>query len=158
MSKLYRSTRDKVATGLCGGLSEAVGIDSTLLRVLFIISIFFTGGTTLFIYFIASLVVPKEPVPPYNPYGPGSGGHYGGRPGNNGYNNSYNGGNGGYSGQSYDPRSPYNDPSFGSRPSGGFSSQSSNLDAMMEDIEKKAMKKELDELKKKLSNYEKGEV
>ncbi len=29
---------------------------------------------------------------------------------------------------------------------------------MMEDIEKKAMKKELEELKKKLSKYEKGEV
>ncbi|MDR0266935.1 PspC domain-containing protein [Paenibacillus sp.] len=158
MSKLYRSTRDKVATGLCGGLSEAFGIDSTLLRVLFIVSIFFTGGTTLFIYFIASLVVPKEPLPPYNPYGHGSGGYYGGgRPGNNSYNGG-NGGYSGYSGPSYDPRSPYNDPSFGSRPAGGFNSQPSNLDAMMEDIEKKAMKKELEELKKKLSNYEKGEV
>lgn len=29
---------------------------------------------------------------------------------------------------------------------------------MMEDIEKKAMKKELEELKEKLSKYEKGEV
>ncbi|MWV44645.1 PspC domain-containing protein [Paenibacillus sp. HJL G12] len=155
MSKLYRSTRDKMVTGLCGGLSETMGIDSTLLRILFIISIFFTGGTTLFIYFIASLVVPKEPVPPYNPYGPGPGGYHGGQPGNNG---NFYGGNGGYGGPSFDPRSKYNDPSFGSRPAGGFSSQASNLDAMMEDIEKKAMKKELEDLKKKLSKYEKGEV
>jgi len=29
---------------------------------------------------------------------------------------------------------------------------------MMEDIEKKALKKELEELRKKLSEYEKGEV
>lgn len=156
MSKLYRSTRDKMVTGLIGGLSESVGIDSTLLRILFVISIFFTGGTTLFIYFIASLVVPKEPAPPYHPYGPGPGGYYGGQPGNNG---GYYGGNGGYSGPSFDPRSKYNDPTFGSnRPAGGFSSQASNLDAMMEDIEKKAMKKELEDLKKKLSKYEKGEV
>ncbi|GIO32083.1 MULTISPECIES: PspC domain-containing protein [Paenibacillus] len=157
MSKLYRSTRDKMVTGLCGGLSDLIGMDSTLLRILFIVTIFFTGGTTLFIYFIASLVVPKEPVPPYNPYGPGSGpnGYYGGQPGNG----SYYGGNGHYNnGPSVDPRSRYNDPSYGSRPSGGFSSQTSNLDAMMEDIEKKAMKKELEELKSKLSKYEKGEV
>lgn len=158
MSKLYRSTRDKMVTGLCGGLSETIGIDSTLLRILFVLSIFFTGGTTLFIYFIASLVVPKEPVPPYNPYGhgpgPGAGGYYGGQPGNG----NYYGGNGSYSGPSFDPRTKYNDPSFGSRPAGGFSSQASNLDAMMEDIEKKAMKKELEDLKKKLSQYEKGEV
>lgn len=164
MSKLYRSARDRKVTGLCGGLSETIGMDSTLLRVLFIISIFLTSGTTLFIYFIASLVVPKEPVPPYNPYGPGpgygAGGYYGGQPGNGGYygGNGGNGGNGGYGGPSFDPRSKYNDPSFGSRPAGSFSSQSSNLDAMMEDIEKKAMKKELEDLKKKLSKYEKGEV
>lgn len=30
MSRLYRSTRDKVMTGLAGGLSETLGIDSTL--------------------------------------------------------------------------------------------------------------------------------
>jgi len=161
MSKLYRSRRDKMVTGLCGGLSDLIGMDSTLLRILFIVTIFFTGGTTLFIYFVAALVVPKEPAPPYNPYGPGPGGYYGGQPGNGGYGNgSYYGGNGHYNnnGPSFDPRSRYNDPSYGSRPSGGFSSQSSNLDAMMEDIEKKAMKKELEELKQKLSKYEKGEV
>lgn len=39
MSKLYRSTRDKMVTGLCGGLSDTFGIDSTLLRILFLISI-----------------------------------------------------------------------------------------------------------------------
>lgn len=36
--------------------------------------------------------------------------------------------------------------------------EASNLDSMMEDIEKKAMKKELEELRNKLSKYEKGEV
>lgn len=30
MTRLYRSTRDKVMTGLAGGLSETLGIDSTL--------------------------------------------------------------------------------------------------------------------------------
>jgi len=30
MSRLYRSTRDKVMTGLAGGLSETLGIDSAI--------------------------------------------------------------------------------------------------------------------------------
>lgn len=76
MSRLYRSTRDKMFTGLIGGLSDYFGVESTLLRFIFVISIFFTGGTTLLIYLIASLVVPKEPY--YrDPYG-GPGGYDGG--------------------------------------------------------------------------------
>ncbi len=42
MSKLYRSRRDKMVTGLCGGLSDLIGMDSTLLRILFIVTVFFT--------------------------------------------------------------------------------------------------------------------
>ncbi|OZB95891.1 PspC domain-containing protein [Paenibacillus sp. XY044] len=159
MSKLYRSTRDKMVTGLCGGLSDTLGIDSTLLRILFLISIPFTGGTTLFIYFIAALVIPKEPTTPFNPYGPGpgvaGGGYYGNSMGSGSYYGNGQQGNGAYGAQSFDPRAKYN--GGGGRP-GGYSSSASDLDAMMEDIEKKAMKKELEELKKKLSKYEKGEV
>lgn len=161
MSKLYRSTRDRMLTGLCGGISETIGMDSTLLRIIFVISIFVTGGTSLLIYFIAALVVPKEPYPPYDPYGygPGSG------PGR-GYNN-------------YDhqpPRGPFQNnhnqpgpgPGYNSRPQSGPRSydnnaygagtpQESELDSMMKDIEKKALKKEVEELRQKLSRYEKGE-
>lgn len=162
MSKLYRSTRDKMVTGLCGGLSDTFGIDSTLLRILFLISIPFTGGTTLFIYFIAALVIPKEPTTPFNPYGPGPGGAGGGYYGNSMGSGSYYGngqqGNGAYGAQSFDPRAKYNGSPYGGGRPGGYSSSASDLDAMMEDIEKKAMKKELEELKKKLSKYEKGEV
>lgn len=43
MSKLYRSRRDKMVTGLCGGLSDLIGMDSTLLRILFIVTVFFTA-------------------------------------------------------------------------------------------------------------------
>uniref|UniRef100_UPI000470C1E6 PspC domain-containing protein n=1 Tax=Paenibacillus durus TaxID=44251 RepID=UPI000470C1E6 len=68
MTRLYRSTRDKVLTGLTGGLAESVGIDSTLLRILLLISIPFTGGAVIPVYFIAALIIPKEPGP-YPPYG-----------------------------------------------------------------------------------------
>ena len=61
MNKLYRSTRNRMLTGLIGGISKNLGFSTTLLRIIFFISIFATGGTSLFIYFIAAVVVPKEP-------------------------------------------------------------------------------------------------
>ncbi|MGF7046209.1 phage shock protein PspC (stress-responsive transcriptional regulator) [Paenibacillus sp. DS2015] len=153
MSKLYRSTKDKMVTGLCGGLSDVFGIDSTLLRFLVLLSIPFTGGTTLFVYFVAALVIPKESLPPFNHDGHGYSGPQG--YGSNGRNNQYNGdpryGNNGNQSNGYGFDNQRNN-------SGGFSSQNSELDEMMKDIEKKALKKEVEELKIKLSKYEKGEV
>jgi phage shock protein C len=146
MNRLYRSTRNKMITGLCGGLSEVWGIDATILRILVLISIPFTGGTTLFIYFIAALVIPKEYVPPFNYNGNGNP-NYG--------NQSY--GHGGHTNGG-----SYNNTGYGAEyknsNSNGHSNHASDLDDMMKDIEKKALKKEVEELKIKLSKYEKGEV
>lgn len=161
MSKLYRSNRDKMVSGLCGGLADVIGMDSTLLRILVLISVPFTGGTTLLIYFIAALVVPKEYTPPFNPYqgGPGYNGQgYNGQgySGQNYYGGQGQGNQGAYNQQSYQ-QGNYNagHPNQGQS---GINSQSSNLDEMMKDIKKKALEKEVEELRKKLSKYEKGEV
>ncbi|WP_150269183.1 PspC domain-containing protein [Paenibacillus tepidiphilus] len=168
MTRLYRSTRDKVMTGLAGGLSETLGIDSTLFRILLLVSIVFTGGAVIVVYFIAALVIPKEPTQ-YNPFGPGPGhGPYGGP-----YGNPYQGGpagygqgpQGGYGPQGQGGYGPYHgQPGAGHtahtahNKAGAYSAQDSGLDAMMKDIEKKAMQKEIEELKRKLAKYEKGEM
>jgi len=156
MSRLYRSTRDKVMTGLSGGLSETLGIDSTLFRILLLVSIPFTGGTTIVVYFIAALVIPKEPTH-YNPFGPGRAGPggpfdgpYGGRP-EHGHGPNAAGGYGPYGRQH---NANYN-PNF--EKNNAYAAPDSGLDAMMKDIEKKALQKEVEELKQKLSKYEKGE-
>ncbi|WP_160034658.1 PspC domain-containing protein [Paenibacillus sp. An7] len=149
MSKLYRSRRDRKVTGLLGGLSQTLGMDSTLLRVIFIVVTFFTG-VPIFLYFLAALVVPKEPFPPYDPYAPGPG--MGGYPGGGGFSNPQ-----GFDSQGYGtPRdNRYNSNRFDR----GFGApKEDHLDSMMEDIEKKALKKENEELRKKLSRYEKGEL
>lgn len=59
MKKLYRSKTDKRLAGVCGGLGEYFGIDSTLVRLGFAL---FTlaGGSGLFIYLIAALIIPEE--------------------------------------------------------------------------------------------------
>ncbi|UJF32847.1 PspC domain-containing protein [Paenibacillus hexagrammi] len=140
MSKLYRSRRDKKVTGLCGGLAEAMNVDATLLRLLVVITTFFTGGTVIFIYFIASLVIPKEPgfdPPPYDPYGT-FGRH------------SYNG--------AYTPHPPHSGPSaMGASPYAGSyepHAKSGGIDEMMKDIEKKALQREIEELRAKVARYE----
>lgn len=60
MKKLYRSNRDKYVNGLIGGMSESWNIDASLLRILFVISVFATSGASLLVYVLALLFVPKE--------------------------------------------------------------------------------------------------
>ncbi|GIQ68384.1 PspC domain-containing protein [Xylanibacillus composti] len=133
MMKLYRSQRDKKLFGLCGGIAEALNVDSTLLRLVTVVTAVFSAGTVILLYVLACLVVPKEPVSDmgfgHNAAYPGSGynGHYppSGRPASNQY------------------AAPAEEP---------------GLDEMMKDIEKKAMWKEIEELRAKLAKYEKGDV
>lgn len=60
--KLYRSRKNKVLTGLAGGLGKYFGIDPTIVRVLLIIGEFVTAGFLIIGYFIVALFVPKEPI------------------------------------------------------------------------------------------------
>jgi phage shock protein PspC (stress-responsive transcriptional regulator) len=140
-------------TGVSGGLSDVIGIDSTWIRILLLISIPFTGGATILIYFIAALVIPKEPYPPHNGYG-----HSGGSFQQSYGNGPYGGPNGRDPHQNYGP-GPGPGQSFnnGYGQQASFGNKGSDLDSMMEDIEKKAMKKELAELRKKIADLEKGE-
>lgn len=63
--RLYRSTTDSMIAGVCGGLGEYWEIDSTLIRVLFLVAIFF-GGFGLLLYLILAIAVPlpDKPVTP----------------------------------------------------------------------------------------------
>jgi len=58
--KLYRSTTDKMIGGVAGGLAEYFDIDSTLIRVLFIVVVFLGGGGII-AYIILWIVVPQKP-------------------------------------------------------------------------------------------------
>ncbi|MCD6546497.1 MAG: PspC domain-containing protein [Thermotogae bacterium] len=61
IKKLYRSRRDKVIGGVCGGLGEYLGVDPVLLRIIFLASIFL-GGAGLILYIIAWIIIPNEPL------------------------------------------------------------------------------------------------
>jgi phage shock protein C len=59
--KLYRSQTNRVLAGVCGGLADYFGVDTTIVRVLFI-ALAFIGGAGLPIYLAMWIVVPKQPT------------------------------------------------------------------------------------------------
>ena len=64
--KLYRSIADKKISGVCGGIAEYFGVDSTLIRLLWVVSVIFAGVGVL-LYIICALVVPeRDPNMPWD--------------------------------------------------------------------------------------------
>lgn len=61
--KLYRSRKDKIIGGVCGGLGKYFDIDPVLIRVLFVFLTFF-HGSGLILYLILLIIVPQEPLIP----------------------------------------------------------------------------------------------
>lgn len=59
--KLYRSRSNAMISGVCGGLAEYVGMDPTIMRLLYVLlSIFSAGFPGLLFYIIAMLIIPLE--------------------------------------------------------------------------------------------------
>ena len=58
--KLYKSSTDKKLAGVCGGLAEYFNIDSTLVRLGWVLFCAL-GGSGLLAYIIAALVMPDRP-------------------------------------------------------------------------------------------------
>ena len=59
--KLYRSAKDKKFGGVCGGIAEFMDIDSTVIRLAWVLCTLL-GGAGLMAYIIALLVMPNPPV------------------------------------------------------------------------------------------------
>lgn len=59
MKKLYKSQRDKMIGGVCGGISEYLNIDSTIVRIIFVIMALF-GGSGIIIYIAGLLIFPEN--------------------------------------------------------------------------------------------------
>lgn len=59
--KLYRSKKDSMVAGVCGGIAEYLDVDATLIRLLWIF-ITFLGGSGIIAYLIAWVVIPNDPA------------------------------------------------------------------------------------------------
>jgi phage shock protein C len=57
--RLYKSSTDKKVCGVCGGIANYFDVDSTVIRLIWVI---FTlaGGSGLIAYIIAAIIMPDE--------------------------------------------------------------------------------------------------
>lgn len=58
--KLYLSEKDKKISGVCGGIAEYFDVDSTIIRLAWVLFAIF-GGTGIIAYIIASFIMPVNP-------------------------------------------------------------------------------------------------
>lgn len=58
--KLYRSRRERMIAGVCGGLAQYFDIDPTWIRLIFILFLLL-GGSAFLVYAIMWLIVPLDP-------------------------------------------------------------------------------------------------
>ncbi|EOS79342.1 hypothetical protein C817_02902 [Dorea sp. 5-2] len=56
--KLYRSRKNRMICGVCGGVAEYFNIDPTLIRL--VLAIFAFTGTGIFAYIVAAIIIPDE--------------------------------------------------------------------------------------------------
>ena len=59
--RLYRCRENRVLAGVASGVAEFFGLDPTLVRVLWFLSIF-VGGVSLLVYLGLAIIVPLEPM------------------------------------------------------------------------------------------------
>jgi phage shock protein C len=65
-ARLRRSRQDRKIAGVCGGVAEYMEVDSTLVRIIWLMLAFF-GGWGLLGYIIAWIVMPEAPEPAIAP-------------------------------------------------------------------------------------------
>ena len=59
--RLYKSATDKKIAGVCGGIAEYFNVDSTLIRLAWVVFCAL-GGSGQLAYIIAALVIPDRPM------------------------------------------------------------------------------------------------
>ncbi|SHI12141.1 PspC domain-containing protein [Sporanaerobacter acetigenes] len=57
--KIYRSSTDKVISGVCGGLGEYFNVDPSIIRIFWLMLSIATSGTGILAYIICALVIPE---------------------------------------------------------------------------------------------------
>ena len=59
--RLYRSHNDRVVAGVAGGMAEYLGIDPTLVRILWVLAFIPGGVPGLLLYALCWLIIPADP-------------------------------------------------------------------------------------------------
>lgn len=57
--KLFRSSKNRMLAGVCGGIGEYFGIDPTVIRLLWVLFTVFSMGVGILAYIIAWIIIPE---------------------------------------------------------------------------------------------------
>ena len=64
--RLYRSRDDRMLAGVAGGLAEMWDADPSLVRIVWALLVFLTGGFALLVYIVMAIVVPEGDAPSWS--------------------------------------------------------------------------------------------
>ena len=57
--RLYRSRKNRIIAGVCGGIGEYFNVDPTIVRLLWVLFTFL-GGSGIIAYIICRVIIPEE--------------------------------------------------------------------------------------------------
>ena len=61
IKKIYRSKKNKVFAGICGGVGEYFNVDPALIRLIWVLVVIFTGFFPgVLAYIIAIFIIPEK--------------------------------------------------------------------------------------------------
>jgi phage shock protein C len=61
MKRLYRSRKDRIVGGVCGGLAVHIDVDPGIIRLVWIVVTLISLGTGLIVYLAAWIIIPESP-------------------------------------------------------------------------------------------------
>ena len=61
MKRLYKSRKDKIVDGVCGGIAEYFDTDPVLVRIIFVLFTF-VGGSGIIAYIVGMIIMPAKPA------------------------------------------------------------------------------------------------
>ena len=66
VKRLYRSSKDKVLGGVCGGIAEYLNVDPVIVRLGWVLLTLLSMGLGIIGYIIAWIIIPKNPNQSWN--------------------------------------------------------------------------------------------
>lgn len=61
VKRLYRSGKERILGGVCGGIGEYLDTDPTVIRLLWVIFTLASFGVGILAYILAWIIIPRNP-------------------------------------------------------------------------------------------------
>jgi phage shock protein C len=61
MKRLYRSRKERMLGGVCGGLGEHIDVDPSIIRLVWVVVTLLSLGIGIIVYIVAWIIIPESP-------------------------------------------------------------------------------------------------